>query len=360
MASIEKTTTGTGEVRYVVRYRDLNRRSREKWFNRMVDAKAYRSQVESDIRRGTWTDPRAGDITLEEWSLTWMESKRHLTPKTLAGYRSLLDVDVIPPLGRRSISSIRPEDVGSWISSLKAKGLSASRVRQAHRVLSGMLGLAHAYGRISRNPASVQGVKQAIPSPREKEMRFLAIGEVVALSKVVPDQYEALILVLGIGGLRFGEAVAMRRRRVDMLGSRLHVAESATEVGGRLVFGATKSGKERWVDIPRFVTESLSRRMKDRVDEGDALVFTTPQGSPLRNSNFRHRIWKPAIDLLGIDRRTRLHDLRHTAVSIMVLNGAPITLVQRQMATPQSLRPNATPTFIRVRAWSFRSESTVD
>ena len=331
MASIKKEITSKGETRYAVRYRDLNRRSREKWFRRMADAKAFKSQVEADLYRGTWTDPRGGEITLDAWSEIWMKSKSHLAPKTLAGYRSLLDLHVLQELGRRSLSSLGPEDVGAWVSGMNAKRLSPSRVRQAYRVLSGMLQLAHSYDRISRNPAAVDGVKRLVPRPREAEMRFLTSEEVVELSISVPQEYSALILVLGIAGLRFGEAVALRRRRVDLLHNRIHVSESATEVDGKLIFGQTKSGKDRWVDIPSFVTESLNVRMKDVDIANDSLIFTTPEGRPLRNSNFRNRIWKPSLEAVGIDPKTRLHDLRHSAVSIMILNGAPITLVQRQV-----------------------------
>ena len=47
-----------------------------------------------------------------------------------------------------------------------------------------------------------------------------------------------------------GELAARRVRRVDVLGRRLMVAESATEVGGELVFGTPKAHQQRSVNPP--------------------------------------------------------------------------------------------------------------
>jgi integrase len=42
------------------------------------------------------------------------------------------------------------------------------------------------------------------------------------------------------------------------------------------------------------------------------LVFTSPDGEPLRHSNFYRRIWMPASVAIGLS-GTYLHDLRHSA-----------------------------------------------
>ena len=52
-----------------------------------------------------------------------------------------------------------------------------------------------------------------------------------------------------------------------------------------------------------------------------SLVFTSPQGAPLRAGQFRQRIWYPAIKAADFD-GLRLHDLRHTAVALWIAAGA--------------------------------------
>ncbi len=51
-------------------------------------------------------------------------------------------------------------------------------------------------------------------------------------------------------------------------------------------------------------------------------MFTSPEGLPLRNSNFRRRIWHPAVARAGLPRSLRIHDLRHTCVSLLIAQGA--------------------------------------
>ena len=54
--------------------------------------------------------------------------------------------------------------------------------------------------------------------------------------------------------------------------------------------------------------------------EPEQLIWTSPQGDPLR-TNFRSRVWLPAVKRAGLD-GLRLHDLRHTAVSLWIEAGA--------------------------------------
>lgn len=65
--------------------------------------------------------------------------------------------------------------------------------------------------------------------------------------------------------------------------------------------------------------------------EPDALAFTAPGGGPLRNSNFRRRVWLPAVSQAGLPEGLRIHDLRHTAASFMIFEGAHLELVRCQL-----------------------------
>jgi site-specific recombinase XerD len=60
------------------------------------------------------------------------------------------------------------------------------------------------------------------------------------------------------------------------------------------------------------------------------LIFTNDRGNPLSNSNFRSRIYDPAVAKAGLSKIT-IHDLRHTAASIAINNGAKITSVSNML-----------------------------
>jgi integrase len=81
-----------------------------------------------------------------------------------------------------------------------------------------------------------------------------------ASSAVRPGE-GSLILFLGYTGLRWGEAVALRYRSVDLLNRRVYITKSATEVAGRLVFGRPKSHRQRTVVVPPSVARLLDLRL---------------------------------------------------------------------------------------------------
>ncbi len=63
----------------------------------------------------------------------------------------------------------------------------------------------------------------------------------------------------------------------------------------------------------------------------DALIFTVPNGSPLRLSNWWRAVFLPACTRAGISARFRVHDLRRTAASLMVQAGYPPKMLQEIM-----------------------------
>ena len=64
--------------------------------------------------------------------------------------------------------------------------------------------------------------------------------------------------------------------------------------------------------------------------EPEDLVFRSPKGKPLRTGNFASRVWRPAVAACELD-GLRVHDLRHTAASLMISAGAQVKAVQRAL-----------------------------
>ena len=63
---------------------------------------------------------------------------------------------------------------------------------------------------------------------------------------------------------------------------------------------------------------------------GDALVFVTPDGLPIRRANFRNRIWLKAVaDSVGSP--MRLHDLRHSHAAYLIANGEQPKTIQMRL-----------------------------
>jgi integrase len=114
--------------------------------------------------------------------------------------------------------------------------------------------------------------------------------------------------------------------------SEIRVTESATDVNGKLVFGPTKTRQARTVAIPRAVQAELERHLETfTAPTADALVFTSPRGEPIRLQNFRRRTWAPAVQTAELPEGLRIHDMRHTAASVLINAGVPIKSIQEHL-----------------------------
>jgi integrase len=97
--------------------------------------------------------------------------------------------------------------------------------------------------------------------------------------------------------------------------------EILIDLRGHVSFRPPKTrASQRSVTLPRFVCEELSR-LADGPADPEALVFTSPDGYPVRASSFRRRVWLPAVERAGLA-PLRIHDLRHTAVSLWIAERA--------------------------------------
>jgi integrase len=336
MASIAKRVDG----RWRARYRDSRGREHARHFIRRIDAQRWLDSVTTAVQTGTYVDPVLGKITVAEWSERWLAGQAHLKPSTYERYASVVRKHVLPEWGELALADVSHADVQAWVSRLTA-GHSASTARKAHRVLSLILSLAVRDGRLVKNPAD--GVR--LPREPQNDRRYLTHEQVRELASVCADpaasvakrrserghtaaDYELVVLFLAYTGVRFGEMAALRVRRLDPLKRRVEIAEAVTSVNGALVWGTPKGHARRWVSVPGFVAERLGEHVAGR--RPDDLVFTSPQGEPLRAGNFRRDVFTPATRRAGLDGLVP-HGLRHTAASLAIAAGADVKVVQQML-----------------------------
>jgi integrase len=332
---------GQGRPRWRARYRDPSGRERSKSFARKVDAERFLVSIEDAKLRGAYVDPAAGRVPFVEWAERWERTTATLRPSTRKDYATLLKNQVLPAFGDMTLVAIDALAVREWVAELVANGLSPKRARKAHQVLSQILASAVDGGRLPRNVA--EGIK--LPKVQRKEMHFLTAAQVEALAEAIAPPYGTLIRVAGYTGLRPCEFVALKVGRLDLLRGTVRVAEAAPEVAGHLEWGGVKTHEARTVRLPRSVAEELAAYLADRPHGRDDLVFTAPRGGPLRESKFVPGRFKPAIGAANqalaeldpdgrpelLPEKLRLYDLRHTAASLMIRQGASIKAVQKQL-----------------------------
>ena len=305
------------------RYRDSRGIERAQHFERKIDAQRWLSSVQVAQARGEWLDPTLARVRIGEWAHKWLDGQVQLKPSTRARYELAVRRQVLPTWGDVPLAEVTYADVGTWVQQLAASGLAPATVRYAHRVLALILEDAVRDGRLPRNPA--HGVR--LPRVVSSEKTFLSHQQVADLAAAA-GSYGTLVNVLAYTGLRWGEAAGLRAGRVDLTRRRLAIVEATSEVRGEIIFGTPKTHQRRSVPFPRFLTDPLALLVADKAP--DDLVFTSPDGHVLRNTNFRHRVFDQAARQAGVPGLTP-HELRHTAASLAVAAGANIKAVQQML-----------------------------
>jgi integrase len=330
MATISKYETASGATLYRVRYRTPEHRQTDRrGFKTKRDAKEFAASVEVSKLKGEYISPTNARITVAELGPAWLARQRgHLK---VSGYRPLevaWRLRVAPRWGRVALGDIRPTAVQQWVSDLGrgvdgAKPVGATVVTRAHQVLSAILADAVADRMLASNPAA--GIK--LPRNSRRRPLYLTHEQVAALA-VAAGEYEPLVLLLAYTGLRWGEAIGLRIRDLDMLRRRVTVAENAVQVGSEIFVGTPKGHKQRTVPLPAFLLPYLARQCEGR--DRDALLFPGPDGCHMKRHDGPYGWFSKAVKTSGVPRTTP-HDLRHTAASLAVSAGANVKAVQKML-----------------------------
>jgi len=268
-----------------------------------------------------WRDPRRGDIRLEDWAEQWLPTRHDLRATTFNRLKLTMSKQVLPRFEAMPLNRITNSEVRAWLTGMLADGYSAATARKAVFALRQCLVAAIEDERIAVNPAS----SVPLPGERQKAPRYLSQAEVERLVAGMPAEYAALILVGAYAGLRWGEAVGLRRCDIDTGRSRILVTHTAVEVNGKVTLDDQPKTTRSKRSVP--VARSVMRRIADHPNEfvnpqGDALLFTSPSGGPLFRA-FGNRVLRPAVVADGLDDIT-FHGLRHSFVAIMVAAGCNV------------------------------------
>jgi integrase len=87
-----------------------------------------------------------------------------------------------------------------------------------------------------------------------------------------------------------------------------------------------RCARSRLVQLPASVLHEVRDHMAANVaSDPYAQIFSTPTGTRVRLSNWRHKVWQPAIKKSGLPGNVTPYILRHTAASLMAQQGVPVS-----------------------------------
>lgn len=342
---LDKLPSGRIRARYTGP--DGERHSAPHTFDNLTDARAWLAARQTEISRGEWRPAAViaaaeaeRSQTLAQYADTWLASRTnskgdHLRPRTREEYKRLLRApdpakpddqggplaDLLPLV----VGTITPARVRDW----RAAQLATERKTQTSRaygLLNAIMATAVQDGIAETNPCVVKGGQathtgRKVVPPTDSELETI-------LASITP-RFRSLVIVAAIGGLRYGEATALRAKDVTIerdpstcavVAARIRVERAAVRTAEGIEAGKTKSDAGvRNVAIFGADAAILAEHVRGII--GDALLWPAADGVSYLGQSTFWRHWNPARE--AADRGDMpFHALRHYAGTRYAQSGA--------------------------------------
>lgn len=321
--SVRQLSSGRWQARYPGP--DGIMRPADDTFVTKTEAETWLTRKEAEILDGDWIDPDAGEILIADYGSTWIDERPGLRPKTVRIYRDLLKLHIAPHLATVTVGALTLARVRRWRKGLLDSGISQVTTAKAYRLLRAIMNTAVDDGLIKRNPCRIKGAGLE-ESP---ERPVLSISQVYALADAATP-YRALVLLATFASLRWGELVALTADDINLAACTVRVTRQLAYDGHGWSFGPPKSkAGRRTVSFPDLIVPDLRKHL-EVLPAGASLVFSSPNGAVLHNSNFRRRVWLPALEAVGLS-GIHLHDLRHSGNQFAADAGANLRELMARM-----------------------------
>lgn len=240
--------------------------------------------------------------------------------------------------GRTKLGALTPGHLRQLHRQKLDRGLSRRTVNYIHVTLHKALKEAVGDALIPRNAAS----SVRAPRPGKPEIHPLAPDQarkLIATARETKNRFEALYVLALHCGLREGELLGLKWEDIDLSSptATLQVRRTLSQTRERgHIFEKPKNGKGRSIKCSHKATEALrrhrARQHQERLAVGSLwqdndLVFPTTTGTTMSGTNLLGRQFRPLLKIAGLP-PVRLHDLRHTCATILLMAGKHPKYVQ--------------------------------
>lgn len=254
-----------------------------------------------------------------------------MSPRSFLNDESLVRLHITPALGDIRLEQLRSQHIRRLLHDLRERGYSSSQLHHVYTLLNKALTLAVREHLLTENPCATV----SRPTVERKEIAPLSEEEAHALLRQTSGTTEeALILTAVVTGARQGELAALRWQDVDLEAGTMRIARSVTRHTRSWAFKDPKTRAGiRHVSLPAGVVEGLRGQRRQVAEmrlaastwEDHDLVFPRVDGTPQYGQTMLKTL-HAHMDRAGIPRR-RFHDLRHTAVTLMLEHGVALTTI---------------------------------
>ena len=279
-------------------------------------------------------------ITVAQFLELWLEQvvKPTNRSRTYDSYLNTAKKHLIPHLGMRQLTKLGAMHVQTMLNTLHAQGLTRT-VPYTRAVLVIALNVAVKWGYVLRNVAMMVDT----PTVERREIKPLTKDQALLILEAVKGhRLEVLYRVALSLGLRRGEVLGLRWEDIDFEQATMRISGALQRQQGRLERTATKTkSSNRLLYLPAVLVVALQahRQRQDRERQHASwqehgLVFPSKLGTPLEPRSL-NRHFASVVRRIGLPATTRLHDLRHTAATFMLLQGVPLKVISRILGHSQ-------------------------
>lgn len=338
MASVAKRPDG----QWRARYRDRESKEHSRHFARKIDAQRWLDEVTTSVVTGQYVDPKAGRVSVRDYSERWRQMQHH-RPGTTALYERVLRLHVYPAIGDKPLSAVRHSDVRAFLTGMSTT-LAPNTTRQVHAITRTIFRSAVHDRLLAESPF----VNVRLPRVQRERVEPVTVEQVQSIVAEAPDRMRALVVLAAATGLRQGELLGLTVDRVDFLRREVRVDRQLVYVSGAAPYiGETKTSESvRVVPVPAFALDALAAHLAaypveecgllSRLTPGPPvrtmarLIFQADKGGPMLRTTLHGR-WQRTLRRAGHDAGMHFHHLRHHYASVLLDGGESVKVVQERM-----------------------------
>lgn len=259
------------------------------------------------------------------------DRKPRIKESTFGTKDNIIDTKLIPFFGKKPLREITTNDVMQWQNALlkyedpvTGKPYSKSYLKTIHNQLSAIFNHAVRFYKLKENPAAIVG---NMGSEKEIQMQYWTKEQYLRFAEFMMDDPKGYYCfqMLYWCGLREGEMMALTAEDFDFEKNTVAVSKTFHRHKGRDVITEPKTPKSnRIITMPDFLAEEMKDyfRMIYDLRQGDRIF-------PVSKSYLYQRMTK-GCEVQGLP-RIRVHDLRHSHVSLLVDMGYSAVAIAERM-----------------------------
>ncbi|MDO5650146.1 MAG: site-specific integrase [Gallicola sp.] len=271
-------------------------------------------------------------MTFDEFASVYFEDlKPRLKLSTMDTKRSIIESQILPYFSRYKLCDIEATHVMKWQNELLkhrneylTDGFKSSYLKTIHNQLSAIFNHAIKYYGLKENPARIVGNmgKEGV-----KEMKFWTKEQYLKFVETIMDQPMAYVLfqILYWCGLRRGEVLALVREDFDLKLGMLRINKTFHRKNGKDVITSPKTPKSnRMISVPDFLCQELEVFFQMNYQLG-AMDRVFPVTASFISKNLEKGANEAKLP------RIRVHDLRHSHVSLLANMGFSAVAIAQRM-----------------------------